>query len=313
MRKRPINAVSENRAMEGALDTLGKSIARWTGKRDRFNTTIPGLSLHRREEPSEPVSIMYEPLICVVAQGAKQVLLGDEAYVYDAQHFLITSVDLPTTVQVINASPQKPYLGLVLRLDQREMSQLMVDSKLPPPRPQQSSRGMATGEITLPLLTTFQRLIDLLDEPKDIPILASIIEREIFYRLLVSDQGARLRQIASAGSQSQQIARAIDWLKGNFMRPLRIEDLASQVNMSTSTFHHHFREVTAMSPLQYQKWLRLNEARRLLLAENQDATTAAFQVGYESPSQFSREYSRMFGAPPLRDITNLRQMAAVET
>ena len=313
MRKRPINAVSENRAMEGALDTLGKSIARWTGKRDRFNTTIPGLSLHRREEPSEPVSIMYEPLICVVAQGAKQVLLGDEAYVYDAQHFLITSVDLPTTVQVINASPQKPYLGLVLRLDQREMSQLMVDSKLPPPRPQQSSRGMATGEITLPLLTTFQRLIDLLDEPKDIPILASIIEREIFYRLLVSDQGARLRQIASAGSQSQQIARAIDWLKGNFTRPLRIEDLASQVNMSTSTFHHHFREVTAMSPLQYQKWLRLNEARRLLLAENQDAMTAAFQVGYESPSQFSREYSRMFGAPPLRDITNLRQMAAVET
>ena len=313
MRKRPINAVSENRAMEGALDTLGKSIARWTGKRDRFNTTIPGLSLHRREEPSEPVSIMYEPLICVVAQGAKQVLLGDEAYVYDAQHFLITSVDLPTTVQVINASPQKPYLGLVLRLDQREMSQLMVDSKLPAPRPQQSSRGMATGEITLPLLTTFQRLIDLLDEPKDIPILAPIIQREIFYRLLVGDQGARLRQIASAGSQSQQIARAIDWLKGNFTRPLRIEELASQVNMSTSTFHHHFREVTAMSPLQYQKWLRLNEARRLLLAENQDAMTAAFQVGYESPSQFSREYSRMFGAPPLRDITNLRQMAAVET
>ena len=313
MRKRPINAVSENRAMEGALDTLGKSIARWTGKRDRFNTTIPGLSLHRREESSEPVSIMYEPLICVVAQGAKQVLLGDEAYVYDAQHFLITSVDLPTTVQVINASPQKPYLGLVLRLDQREMSQLMVDSKLPAPRPQQSSRGMATGEITLPLLTTFQRLIDLLDEPKDIPILAPIIQREIFYRLLVGDQGARLRQIASAGSQSQQIARAIDWLKGNFTRPLRIEELASQVNMSTSTFHHHFRSVTAMSPLQYQKWLRLNEARRLLLAENQDATTAAFQVGYESPSQFSREYSRMFGAPPLRDITNLRQMAAVET
>ena len=310
MRKRPINAVSENRAMEGALDTLGKSIARWTGKRDRFNTTIPGLSLHRREEPSEPVSIMYEPLICVVAQGAKQVLLGDEAYVYDAQHFLITSVDLPTTVQVINASPQKPYLGLVLRLDQREMSQLMVDSKLPPPRPQQSSRGMATGEITLPLLTTFQRLIDLLDEPKDIPILASIIEREIFYRLLVSDQGARLRQIASAGSQSHQIARAIDWLKANFTQPLSIDDLAAQVRMSISTFHHHFRSMTALSPLQYQKQLRLQEARRLMLAEHLDAATAAFQVGYESPSQFSREYNRLFGAPPLRDITNLRQLAA---
>ncbi|HET6365326.1 MAG TPA: AraC family transcriptional regulator [Nitrospirota bacterium] len=299
--------------MEVALDALGKSIARWTDKGDQYTTWIPGLSLHKRDEPTPPVSIMYEPRICVIAQGAKRVLLGDETYVYDPQHFLITSVDLPTVVQVINASRQKPYLGLVLRLDQREMSQLMVDSNLPPPRLQQSSRGMATGEVTLQLLTAFQRLIDLLDEPKDIPILAPIIEREISYRLLVSDQGARLRQIASAGSQSQQIARAIHWLKDNFTQPLRIDDLAAQVNMSTSTFHHHFRSVTAMSPLQYQKWLRLNEARRLLLAENQDATTAAFQVGYESPSQFSREYSRMFGAPPLRDITNLRQMATIET
>jgi AraC-like DNA-binding protein len=239
-------------------------------------------------------------------------MLGDESYVYDAHRFLITSVDLPTVVQVIKASREKPYLGLVLRLDQREISQLMVDSNLPPPRPQQSSRGMATGEVTLPLLTAFQRLIDLLDEPKDIPILAPNIQREIFYRLLVGDQGARLRQIAAAGSQSNQIARAIDWLKKNFTQPLRIDDLASQVNMSTSTFHHHFRAVTAMSPLQYQKWLRLNEARRLLLIENQDATSAAFQVGYESPSQFSREYSRLFGAPPLRDITSLRQMTTAD-
>ena len=246
----------------------------------------------------------------MVAQGAKRVMLGDDTYVYDAQHFLVTSVHLPTFVQIIKASQEKPYLGLMLKLDQREISQLMVDSHFPPPRPQQSSRGMATGEVTSPLLTAFQRLIDLLNEPKDIPILAPIIQREIFYRLLVGDQGARLRQMASTGSQSQQIARAIDWLKSNFTQPLRIEDLASQVNMSASTFHHHFRAVTAMSPLQYQKWLRLNEARRLLLTEQQDATTAAFQVGYESPSQFSREYSRMFGAPPLRDVTNLRQMAA---
>jgi AraC-like DNA-binding protein len=255
---------------------------------------------------------MYEPSICVIASGAKRVLLGDETYVYDPHHFLLTSVDLPTFVQVIKASPEKPYLGLVLKIDHREISQLMVDSNLPPPRPQQSSRGIATGEVTLPLLAAIQRLIDLLAEPKDIPILAPIIQREIFYRLLVGDQGVRLRQMASAGSQSQQIARAIDWLKGNFTQPLRIDDLAAQVNMSTSTFHHHFREVTSMSPLQYQKWLRLNEARRLLLAENQDATTAAFQVGYESPSQFSREYSRLFGAPPLRDITSLRLMATAE-
>jgi transcriptional regulator GlxA family with amidase domain len=199
-----------------------------------------------------------------------------------------------------------------LKLDQREISQLMVDSNLPLSRPQQSSRGMAVGEVTLPLLTAFQRLIDLLAEPKDIPILAPIIQREIFYRLLVGDQGARLRQMASSGSQSQQITRAIDWLKDNFTRPLRIDDLATQVNMSTSTFHHHFRTLTAMSPLQYQKWLRLNEARRLMLIENQDAATVAFQVGYESPSQFSREYGRLFGAPPLRDIISLRQMTANE-
>jgi len=302
----------KNNEMEAALEALGMSIARWTDKDDRFVTTIPGLTLSRRDEPSQPVSIMYEPRICVIAQGAKRVLLGDEPYVYDAHHFLITSVDLPTVVQVIKASKEKPYLGLILKLDQRELSQLMVDSNLPPPRPQQSSRGMATGEVTQPLLAAFQRLIDLLDEPKDIPILAPIIEREIFYRLLVGDQGSRLRQMASVGSQSQQISRAIDWLKGNFTRPLRIDNLASHVNMSTSTFHHHFREVTAMSPLQYQKWLRLNEARRLMLAEKQDATTAAFQVGYESPSQFSREYSRLFGAPPLRDVTSLRQIANSE-
>jgi transcriptional regulator GlxA family with amidase domain len=155
-------------------------------------------------------------------------------------------------------------------------------------------------------------LVNLLEEPQDIPILAPIIQREILYRLLVSDQGARLRQIASTGSQSHQVARAIDWLKGNFTRPVRIDDLASQVNMSVSTFHHHFRSLTAMSPLKYQKWLRLNEARRLMLAEHMDAATAAFQVGYESPSQFSLEYSRLFGDPPLRDISRFRQLTAAD-
>jgi len=313
MRKQAVKPTIENNGMGNALEVLGTSIARWTVKSDRVETAIPGLILARRIEPSEPISILYEPRICVIAQGAKRVQLGDDAYIYDAQHFLLTSVDLPTMVQVIKASPEKPYLGLVLNIDQREISQLMVDSHLPPPRPQQSTRGMAIGEVTLPLLAAFQRLIDLLDEPKDIPILAPIIEREIFYRLLVGDQGARLRQIALAGSQSNQIARAIHWLKDNYSKPLRIDDLAAQVNMSTSTFHHHFRSVTAMSPLQYQKWLRLSEARRLMLAENQDATTAAFQVGYESPSQFSREYGRLFGSPPLRDITSLRHLATVET
>jgi AraC-like DNA-binding protein len=266
------------------------------------------LGLFRREEPTEPITGMYEPSVCLVAQGAKRVLLGDDTYLYDAHHYLITSVHLPTVVQIVEASRAKPYLGLRLKFDQREISQLMADSNLPPPRTQQSSRGMATGAVTLPLLTAFQRLIDLLDEPQDIPILAPVIQREIIYRLLVGDQGERLRQIAAAGSQSQQIARAIDWLKGNFAQPLRIDDLAAQARMSSSTFHHHFRSMTALSPLQYQKQLRLQEARRLMLAERLDAANAAFQVGYESPSQFNREYSRMFGAPPLRDVTKLRQL-----
>jgi AraC-like DNA-binding protein len=234
-------------------------------------------------------------------------MLGDDTYVYDAHHYLITSVHLPTVVQVTEASREKPYLGLRLTFDLREISQLMADSNLPPPRTQQSSRGMATGMVTVPLVTAFLRLIDLLAAEEDIPILAPIIQREIVYRLLVGDQGGRLRQIAAAGSQSQQIARAIEWLKGNFNQPLRIDDLAAQARMSSSTFHHHFRSMTALSPLQYQKQLRLQEARRLMLAERLDAATAAFQVGYESPSQFSREYNRLFGAPPLRDITNLRQ------
>ncbi len=313
MRNQAIKQEVEDNSRELALVALGKSIARWTDKPDRFMTAIPGLSLFRRDEPTGPISGMYEPSICLMAQGAKRVLLGDDSFVYDAHHYLITSVHLPTVVQIISASREKPCLGLMLKLDQREISQMMADSNLPPPRAQQSSRGMATGEVTLPLINAFQRIMDLLAEPKDIPILAPIIQREIIYRLLVGDQGARLRQIASAGSQSQQIARALDWLKGNFTQALHIEDLAAQASMSNSTFHHHFRSMTALSPLQYQKQLRLHEARRLMLAERMDAATAAFQVGYESPSQFSREYNRMFGAPPLKDITNLRQMTAGET
>ncbi len=296
--------------MEEALENLRRSIARWTEKGEQQVTAVPGLSLFRRDEPTEPISGIYDPSICLVAQGAKRVLLGDDTYVYDAHHFLITSVHLPTIVQITEASPEKPYLGLRLKFDQRETLQLMADSNLPAPRAQQTSRAMATGEVDQPLVAAFLRLIELLADEKDIPILAPIIQREIIYRLLVGDQGARLRQIASAGSQSHQIARAIDWLKGNFAQPLRIEELAVEARMSTSTFHHHFRSMTALSPLQYQKQLRLQEARRLMLAEHLDAATAAFQVGYESPSQFSREYNRLFGAPPLRDISKLRQVSS---
>ena len=289
---------------------LREIIAHMTGKADTVETEIPGLTMYRRDKQTQPISAMYEPTVCLITQGAKRVVLGGDTYTYNPHNFLITSVDIPTTVQVVKASRQKPCLGLVLKLDMREITQLVVDGNLPQPRVQPSSRGMALGEVTGPLISAFQRLASLLEEPNDIPILAPIIKREIFYRLLVGDQGTRLRQMASAGSPSRQIARAIDWLKENYTESLRVEDLASHVHMSTSTFHHHFRTMTAMSPLQYQKWLRLNEARRLMLVDSLDAGMAAFQVGYESPSQFSREYSRLFGDSPLRDITNLRKTAS---
>jgi AraC-like DNA-binding protein len=263
-----------------------------TEQGELHTTAIRGFSLFRRHEPTEPLTGMYEPSICLVTQGAKGVQLGDETYVYDAQHYLLTSVHLPTVVQIIEASQERPYLGLRLKFDLREVSQLMADSNLPPPRSQQSSRGMVTGEVSSALLNAFLRLIELLDNEQDIPILAPVIQREIIYRLLVGDQGSRLRQIAAAGSQSQQIAHAIEWIKGNFSQPLRIDDLAEKARMSTSTFHHHFRAMTALSPVQFQKQLRLQEARRLMLTDRLDASTAGYRVGYESPSQFSRDYSR---------------------
>jgi AraC-like DNA-binding protein len=253
---------------------------------------------------------MYDPCLCLVAQGAKRVMLGDEEYVYDANHFLITSVGLPVVSNVVEASKDAPLLGLALQIDLRLAAQLMVDSNLPTPRTPQCGRGIAVSEVSAPLLSAFQRLLDLLDQPEDIPILAPLLHKEILYRLLVGDQGPRLRQIASAGSHGNQIVRAVDWLKENYAQQLKIEGLAKQIGMSTSTFHHHFRAMTAMSPLQFQKWLRLHEARRLMLTESQDATSAALQVGYESPSQFSREYRRQFGAPPLRDIRKLQEMAS---
>ncbi len=292
---------------EVALETLRGSIARWTSEGEQNPGAIPSLSLFREDGPTDPISAVYEPSVCMVVQGAKRVLLGNETYVYNEQQYLITSVDLPAFFQVIEASKERPLLGLKLTFDIQEVSRLLIDSNFPHHRAQRSAHGMATSEITLPLLTAFQRLVDLLDEAQDIQMLAPIIQKEIVYLLLVGEQGARLRQIAAAGSQSQQIARIIEWLKNNYTQQLRIDDLASQARMSTASFHNHFRSITALSPLQYQKHLRLHEARRLMLAESLDAATAAFQVGYESPSQFSREYNRLFGAPPLRDVTRLRQ------
>jgi AraC-like DNA-binding protein len=298
--------------ISAARSLLARQIDHLTEKQNRIESDIPGLLVFRYEAPTEPMSAMYEPSICLVAQGAKRVILGDEEYVYDANNYLVTSLGLPVVANVATASKEIPLLGLVLKLDLREVSQLMVDSNLPVARIPQSGRGLALSEVSEPLLSSFQRLLDLLDSPEDIPILAPLIKKEILYRLLMGDQGQRICQIATTGTQGHQIARAIGWLQKNYAQQLKVEGLAKKTGMSVSTFHQHFRAMTAMSPLQFQKWLRLHEARRLMLTERQDATMAALQVGYDSPSQFSREYKRQFGAPPLRDIKNLHQMGRKE-
>ncbi|NKJ67897.1 AraC family transcriptional regulator [Vibrio chemaguriensis] len=290
-----------------AIEKLAKHIEKWANGANQYDTEIPGLRFSRWATPTPPTSYTHNPSICLIAQGRKRVLLGEDSFVYDANHFLISSVDLPIIANIIEASEDKPYLGVIMELDLTEISQLIVDSELTFNQSKEAQKGIAVGELSEPLLDAFLRLIELLDEGQSIKILAPIIKREIFYRLLITEQGARLNQIVTAGSHSHQIAKAIDWLKNNFVKPLSVSELAAYSGMSKSAFYTHFRSMTSMTPLQFQKKLRLSEARRLMLTENLDAMATTFKVGYESPSQFSREYSRLFGAPPSKDIKSLRE------
>ena len=269
-------------------------------------TPIAELGLFRREAPARPAVCMVEPSIVMVAQGTKRLLVGGEGYLYDIERFLLTSLDLPANSEVIAASARKPCVGLVLKLDVRLLAELIAQEPERPPRERLVPGSVGVGSITPAMLEPIARLLALLDEPAAIPVLAPLVQREIHYRLLATDQAQRLRQIVSVGSQSHRVARAIDWLKLHYTEPVRVEHLAARAQMSVSGLHHHFKQLTGMSPVQYQKWLRLNEARRLMLSEGAEAATAAFSVGYESPSQFSREYARLFGASPRRDVEALR-------
>ncbi|WP_144142675.1 AraC family transcriptional regulator [Paraburkholderia sp. BCC1884] len=301
----PKRMQSDERMALARVDLI-EQIARWTSQSDDQPTGIPGLTLYRRTAPGQPASGMYPPSIAVIARGRKRVALGDEMFEYDGGHYLVTAVDLPTVSQVMEATEDRPYLSLMLTLEPKAISQLMVDHDFSYARKGGPGRGMAISELTLPLLTGLTRLVALLDEPEHISALAPMLKQELLYRLLAGEQGEHLRQMRYVGSQSHQMGKAIAWLKDNYQQPFRVEHLAARASMGLSTFHHHFRELTAMSPLQYQKQLRLHEARRLLLTDCIDAASAAQQVGYESPSQFNREYSRFFGAPPLKDISRFR-------
>jgi AraC-like DNA-binding protein len=288
---------------------LGSLIEKWTRTSNQFgnDTGIPGLRLSRWEAPTPPTSYTHNASICLIAQGKKQVLLGGDSFIYDANHFLISSVNLPITANIMEASKEKPYLGLILELNLQEISQLIVDSDYSGTQNKEAQKGIAVGTLSQPLLDAFVRLLSLMDEPESIKVLAPVIKREIFYRLLMSEQGSRLNQIVTDGSHSHQISKAIEWLKNNFVKPLSVGELAAYSGMSKSAFYTHFRSMTSMTPLQFQKKLRLSEARRLMLTENLDAMATTFKVGYESPSQFSREYSRLFGSPPSKDIKALRE------
>ncbi|OHV23308.1 AraC family transcriptional regulator [Rhizobium sp. RMa-01] len=278
-----------------------------------FSTTIGNLHVSRRSRPSDPSYSSYRPCFGFVLQGAKSLQLGTELISYGTGDYLLTSLDLPVAWRVTEASPEVPHLCLGLAIDSEKLLELL--SRIDIPRPAahtDGQRGLVVNVAPPELMDAAVRLLRLLDRPGDIPAMAPLIEQEILYRVLTGPHGARLINIATSDSHSNRIARAVAWLKENFARPLRIEDLADRVNMSVSSFHHHFKSVTALTPVQYQKQLRLHEARRLMFVERLDAGTAGHRVGYQSPSQFSREYSRLYGASPARDVDGVREIIAAE-
>jgi AraC-like DNA-binding protein len=276
-------------------------------------TDIPGVELYRRSAPTPCMSGHYEPKLIVFVQGKKRINVGKTVYVCDRSNFLLTSINLPVVSQVIAASVKEPIMGLMLRLDMPMVREILSQQEFALREESTDARGMAVGVSSVELLDACTRLVDLLGAPQDIPFLGSLIQREIIYRLLRSPQGKHLRAIATLGEQSHRTAKAVVWLRTNYAKPLRVEELATLARMGVSTLHHQFRSLTAMSPLQYQKQLRLHVARERMLNDGMDAASAAFEVGYESASQFNREYSRFFGQPPMRDIRNLRLAGPMAT
>ncbi|MFS0773745.1 AraC family transcriptional regulator [Sphingomonas sp. 1P08PE] len=287
------------------ITELASTIDRHVGGAGICTTTMPRVSLIRADQPSTPTPAVYEASLCLIAQGSKQVSIGDHSVTYDAAHYLLVSVDLPLVGHVIDASPGRPYLCCKIDLDIAALADLMTAE----------GNGEAASRDDLPVLGVYPgdpdlidaacRLIGLLDRPETIATLQPLIEREILYRLLTGPHGPMLRRMATAGSRLNQVSRAIAAIRRRFNAPIRIDEVAAEAGMSPSSLYAHFKAITRMTPLEYQKQLRLQEARRLMMAGGATAGTASFAVGYESPSQFSREYRRLFGAPPRQDIERL--------
>ncbi|MFX3647499.1 MAG: AraC family transcriptional regulator N-terminal domain-containing protein [Paenibacillus sp.] len=292
---------------------LADLIKRFTPTDGIHSTAIPSLALIRASKISQPIYYVHQPALCIVAQGSKLVILGQESYTYDLTQYLVASINLPISGQVVQATVEHPYLCMRLDFDPGQIFDLIRDTPTASPKPDHpTSRGLFVSSAKLPLLEAVFRLVRLLDTPEDIPVLAPLFIREILYRIIQDEHGPSIMQFAVQNSHAQHIAEVIEVIQSEYAKPLRIEELASRVNMSSSSLHHHFKAITAMSPLQFQKQIRLQEARRILLTGSTDAADAAFHVGYESPSQFSREYARMYGLPPKSDIKRLRHTLDIE-
>jgi AraC-like DNA-binding protein len=291
---------------EHSIVLLAREISRVIQVNGDYATAVSGLTLHRRSSPAAPMPCIYGFGLGVVAQGSKQVMLNEDVYDYRAGEAMLTTVDLPVVSNVTRASADAPFLGLMLSVDPAMVLQLATEMGLDQAPRECKDQSIAIGALDPAVLSALIKLVGLTDEPELAPFVAPLIQREILIRLLTGEFGALLRHVVAAGSPRQQIARAVNWLKQHFTEILRVDELAASVHMSPSTFRQHFRKVTGTSPLQYQKQLRLQEARQLMLSQDMDAGSAGVRVGYDSASQFSREYARLFGAPPLRDIQRMR-------
>jgi len=300
------NVIQARQGLEAQRAELADRIARNMSEDGVQATAVPGLSLIRATAPSQPLPTVYHPSLCVVVQGRKHAMLGDDVYVYDPLHYLVVSMSLPMLGQIVEASPERPYLCLRIDVDAALINDLLVQLGSSAPTTPAVDRALFLARTSAPMLDAVLRLVRLLDSPDEAAVLAPLAMREIHYRVLTGELGQRLRQLCEVDGASHRVARAIDLLKRRYAESLRIEELAAAAHMSPSSLHQRFKAATAMTPLQFQKQLRLQEARRLMLTEGLEAAAAGHQVGYESPSQFSREYRRLFGAPPRRETGHVR-------
>ncbi len=286
---------------------LAKLIGARAKQDGALTTPVPGLFLYRHSSPVHSIQNVYAPALGVVAQGAKEMSLGDESYTFDADHYLVLSVDLPLTGHVKTASRGKPYLGIRYNLDVTQVAELQMEGRIDCAG-KAASRGLYVSKMGPELLDPLMRLIGLVDTPRDIAVMAPLLHREILYRLICGEQGGLLAKIGMPNGQMRGVLRTINWLKDNFRKPFDLERVTKEAKTSTSALYEHFGKVTNMTPLQFQKQLRLQEARRLMLSHGMDAATAGYDVGYRSPSQFNREYARQFGMSPARDVERLRSV-----